>query len=171
MAAPKKNQFWKLRTKHGRSKIFGDAKVLATECMQYFEITAERHWDKKEFHGKDAKECTINMPVPFTLEGLCVYLDISKQTWNNYRNEYKERSNKDDKDKIAKGFIDLIARIEQIIYVQKFEGATVGAFNPNIIAQELGLKNQIDITSDGQQVGQTQIEKIEIYTNQSNEEN
>ncbi len=39
-------------------------------------------------------------------------------------------------------FSEVITRVEQIIYIQKFEGATVNAFNANIISRELGLADK-----------------------------
>ncbi|MFC0183379.1 terminase small subunit [Pseudarcicella hirudinis] len=47
-------------------------------------------------------------------------------------------------------FLEVITRIEEIVYVQKFEGAAVGAFNANIIARDLGLadKQNIDLSTD-----------------------
>jgi hypothetical protein len=59
-------------------------------------------------------------------------LDISKDTWVNY----KER----------KGFLEVSTRVEGIIYTQKFEGASVGAFNSSIIARDLGLKDNSELT-------------------------
>ena len=48
---------------------------------------------------------------------------------------------KDLKD-VSKDFSELVTRIEQLIYNQKLEGASVGAFNSSIIASDLGLKNR-----------------------------
>ena len=37
MGAPKNNQFWKLRSKHGRDKIFKTPKILWEAACDYFE--------------------------------------------------------------------------------------------------------------------------------------
>lgn len=136
MSAPKGNQFWKLRSKHGRDKIFESPEILWEAACEYFEATDARKWIKTEFNGKDATKCEVPTDTPYTLTGLFVFLDISAQTWKDYR----ER----------KDFIEIITRVEQIIYTQKFEGASVGAYNANIIARDLGLKDNSDITSGGQ---------------------
>ena len=39
----------------------------------------------------------------------------------------------------------IITRIREAIYQQKFEGASVGAFNANIIARDLGLADKQDV--------------------------
>lgn len=135
MAAAKNNQWWKLRAKHGRDKTFSSPEHLWESCEQYFEVTEKRKWNKTDFRGKDAEKVIIPTETPFTLQGLCLFLGIDVRTWNDYKNL---ESHKD--------FHPITTHVEQIIYVQKFEGATVGAFNANIIARDLGLvdKKEID---------------------------
>lgn len=130
MSAPVNNQFWKLRSKHGREKIFETPEMLWESCREYFEETDKRKWIKVEFNGKDAIECHVPTETPYTLTGLFVFLDIDRKTWDLYRNR--------------EDFIPIVSRVEQIIYTQKIEGATVGAFNANIVARELGLVDKQD---------------------------
>ena len=125
MAPPINNQFWKLRSKHGRDKIFQSPEILWEAACEYFEATDARKWVKTEFNGKDAVECHVPTETPYTWTGLYLFLDISHQTWV----DYEER----------KDFIEISTRIRNIIYTQKFEGAAVGAFNPQLISRDLGL--------------------------------
>jgi len=125
MAPPINNQFWKLRSKHGRDKIFQSPDILWDAACEYFEATDARKWIKTEFNGKDAVECHVPTETPYTWTGLYLFLDISHQTWV----DYEER----------KDFIEISTRIRNIIYTQKFEGAAVGAFNPQLISRDLGL--------------------------------
>ena len=136
MAAPKGNQFWKLRSKHGRELIFSSPTVLWEACVEYLEATDARVWVKKDWVGKNAIPVDRETVPPYTLTGLFVFLDIDRKTWDLYRNR--------------EDFIPVVTRIEQIMYTQKFEGATVGAFNPSIIARELGLKDtsEVNINAD-----------------------
>lgn len=137
MSAPKLNQFWKLRSKHGRDLIFSTPEILWEAAVEYFEATDARKWIKKDWVGKDANEVMRETETPYTISGLCLYLDVSREWWNKFKNENRE------------DFLQVLTRIENIIYTQKFEGASVGAFNPSIIARDLGLKEQTDITSNG----------------------
>ena len=121
MAATKGNQWWKLRSSHGRNPKFETPEQLWDASVEYFEATDSRKWNKIEFHGKDAERCIVEQETPYTKTGLYIFLDISKDTWVNY----KER----------KGFLEVSTRVEGIIYTQKFEGASVGAFNSSIIAR------------------------------------
>lgn len=131
MAAPEGNQFWKLRSKHGRDKIWTDPEVLLKACLEYFEVTDKRKWLRTEFNGRDAIRCEVPTSAPFTLTGLFIFLDIVHDTWSDYRKR--------------EGFSAICTRVEQIIYTQKFEGASVGAYNANIIARDLGLADKKDI--------------------------
>lgn len=131
MPATPGNQFWKLRSKHGRDLIFSSPAILWEAAVEYFEATDKRKWIRKDWVGKDAKEVNRETDTPYTMTGLYVFLDIVTSTWTNYK------TNKD--------FLDVITRIEQIIYTQKFEGAAVGAYNANIIARDLGLKETQEI--------------------------
>jgi len=126
-----KEQFWKQRSTRGRDKIFENPESLWDSCVEYLEKTDARKWLKTEFNGKDAIECKIPTETPYTFTGLYLYLDIDHKTWVLY--EGREE------------FIPITTRVRNIIYTQKFEGAAVGAFNANIIARDLGLKESTDV--------------------------
>lgn len=114
----------------GRPRLYQTPEDLWVDCLEYFEDTSKRKWKRKDWVGKDAKMVTRETETPFSLTGLFVFLDINRQTWTNYR----------DRD----GFLAVCTRVEQIMFTQKFEGASVGAYNANIIARDLGLKENID---------------------------
>lgn len=135
MAASEGNQFWKLRSKHGRDKIFQSPEILWEAACEYFEVTDKRIWEKIEYHGKDAKMCKVPIKPPYTIYGLTIFLDIDLKTWNNYKNKES-----------YKDFFPIIAQIERIIYTQKFEGASVGIFNQSIIARDLGLRDTQEVS-------------------------
>lgn len=137
MAAHVGNQYWKQRSKHGRDKLFESPELLWEAAVEYFELTNGRKWVKKDWVGKDAVEVDRETETPYTLAGMCLYFDCSREWWNSF----KRADHKD--------FSQVITRIENIMHQQKFEGAAVGAFNANIIARDLGLTDKSDITSNG----------------------
>jgi len=92
-------------------------------------------WRTMDFRGKDAKEVTILHTVPMTKFGFAHFCGL--HAWEVL---------KDLKD-VSKDFSELVTRIEQLIYNQKLEGASVGAFNSSIIASDLGLKNRNENTN------------------------
>lgn len=135
MSAPIGNQFWRLREKHGRDKIYSTSAELLEDCYEYLQWCDDNPWYRNEaIKGGDRAGEIINIPTarPYTLTGLCVYLNISSETWKDY-------SKRED-------FVGVTTRVEEIIRTQKFEGAAVGAFNANIIARDLGLKEQTEIS-------------------------
>jgi hypothetical protein len=123
----KGNQFWKLRSKHGRDKIFATPEILWDSACEYFEWCDNNPWKEKDWVGKDAIRVERETQRPYTLTALCIYLGVNTQ----YFTDFKETCSKD--------FSLVITRIEEIIKNMKYEGAVVGAFNANIISRDLGL--------------------------------
>lgn len=162
MSAPKGNQFWMLRSKHGRDKLFTTPELLWEAACEYFQWCDENPWTTKKaiqktipIKKKVGKKIQIvneeqtqqeitPTARPYSLVGLCVYLGASRQWWNSFK--------KDCTDMMHEDFLGIIAHVEDIIEAQQFEGACVGAFNANIIARKLGLadKQEVDHTSKGQ---------------------
>jgi hypothetical protein len=134
MGAPIGNQFWKLRSKIGRDKLWETPELLWDACVEYFESTDSRKWYKTEFNGKDAKECRVPTETPYTWTGLYLFLDCSHTTWQDY--EKRE------------AYIAITARVRNIIYTQKFEGAAVGAFNAQLISRDLELVDRQDVKQE-----------------------
>ena len=66
---------------------------------------------------------------------LCIFLDIDATTWRDYREK--------------QDFSTIVARVDEIIRTQKFQGAAADLLNPNIIARDLGLseKSVVDQTT------------------------
>ena len=82
-----------------------------------------------------------------TLWALCGFLDITTETWGQYRNkraleentDYTEIELKRIRDHNAKA--EVVTRVGMYIKAQKFEGACLEIFNPNIIARDLHLRD------------------------------
>jgi hypothetical protein len=138
MAPPKGNQFWKARSSHGRKPIFATPDILWNACLEYFDWV-EKHPLKESqafaYQG-DVKIKEIPKMRAMTLAGLCIFLDIARSTWDEYRT-------KDD------GFSEVSTRVDEIIRAQKFEGAAAGLLNANIIARDLGLADKNELTGKG----------------------
>ena len=82
---------------------------------------------------------------PYSLTGFCIYVGASTNWFREFRDECRNKKDKD--------FLEVIARVEETIKTQQFEGACVGAFNANIIARTLGLadKQEVDHTNAGKE--------------------
>lgn len=139
MAAPKGNQFWKLRSKHGRDKLFATPELLWEAACEYFDWIDNNPLIEIDYVGKDATQVEKPHTRPYTLEGLVMYLDACTNYWKEFRKRCNDNNEKD--------FIAIITRIEEIIRRQKFEGAACGFYNANIIARDLGLSDKKDLSS------------------------
>ena len=136
MAAPKGNQFWKKRTKHGRDKLFSDPEILWKECEGYFEwVEANPLYEAKAFafQGMVTVEKVPKMRA-MTLAGMCLHLGIDETTWREYRK--------------LKDFSTVCTRVEATLDSQKLEGAAADLLNANIIARVLGLTDKKDLNHD-----------------------
>lgn len=130
MGAPKGNQFWKFRSKHGRDKIFSSPEMLWEEACKYFEYCIENPIEIEEARG--TKAVTLNRMRAFTWHGLEYYLGIDSLREYKTNPEYKDYSH-------------VITRIDKIMHEQKFTGAAAGVLNANIIARDLGLRDTQDL--------------------------
>lgn len=147
MAAPEGNQFWKLRKKHGRDKKYDTAEELWNEACEYFQWCDNHPLMKAEaVRGGALSGQIIEVPIkrPYTLHGLCIFMGVNTKYFNDLTDELKEKPNKD--------FSEVITRIKEIIYCNKFEGAVAGFFNANIIARDLGLTDKKDLTTAGDKI-------------------
>ena len=66
-----------------------------------------------------------------TITGMCIHLRSDHSTWRDYAKQ-------EDFSKVA-------TRVEDIIFSQKFEGASADLLNANIIARDLSLVDKKDI--------------------------
>ncbi len=147
MAATKGNQWWNLRSKHGRDRLFKTPDLLWEAAMEYFEWIDNNPLVEIDYVGKDATLVEKPHIRPYTIQWLCLYFDANTQFFNQFENSLKDK-----KDTVSKDFSLICMRIRETIYKQKFEGAACGFYNANIIARDLGLTDRQDITTDGESI-------------------
>lgn len=129
MAAPKENQFWKIRSKHGRDKLFSTPELLLQSAQEYFEWCDENPYIAKKTVQSEKSFTEEEKPTarPYSKGGWFIYIGCS-DTWLK---EFKKTATVD--------FLRVIEDVENIIYTQQWDGAIIGAYNSNIIARSLGL--------------------------------
>jgi len=154
MAAPKGNQFWKIRSKHGRDKLFATPELMWDAATEYFEWCDSNPLIEIDFKGKDADRVELPRMRPYTIHSLCLYLDCSTGYFKEFKSNLKPKTKKADKD-----FLAVVTRIEETIYSQKFSGAAAGFLNANIIARDLGLQDKKEIDHKGDNFAPTIIVK------------
>ena len=102
--------------------------------MLYVQWAEENPLIEVDFRGKDAMKVEIPKKRVLTKDGFALACGFACwATLATYRNKSED-------------FAKVFTRIEQAITLQKFEGASSGFFNHNIIARDLGLMNQEQVT-------------------------
>jgi hypothetical protein len=140
------NQWWLKRAKHGRDKLFTSPKLLWEAAMEYFDdVVKNRNEYVVDFKtaGGRLKKVKKPLAVPFTWTGLCLYLQCNEHYFRSFRMQLK------DTDPLAQEFRSVIDNISHIIYEKKFNGASNGIFNANLIAYDLGLRKDQQQTAAG----------------------
>lgn len=149
MGAPPGNQFWKLRSKHGRDKLFKDPQLLWAAACEYFQWCDDNPLEEeKVFHTNGViTKTSVTKLRAYLLPGLLLHIHASDSYLRAFRSTHKDKDDKESKD-----FITVIEEIDKTIYVQKFTGAASDLLNPNIIARSLGLTDKQDVTSGGERL-------------------
>ncbi len=137
MAAPVGNSFWKARSSHGRKPIFSSADQLWDACVEYFQWVEENPLKESQAFAYQGEVKVSEIPKmrAMTLAGLCIFLDINRSTWDEYR--------------VKDDFSEVSTRVDEVIKAQKFEGAAAGLLNASIIARDLGLSDKNELTGKG----------------------
>ncbi len=166
MSAPLENQFWKLRSKHGRDKLFASPELLLEAAYEFFQWCIDNplmEAQQAKSYSKPYKDektgeiifpsNTIELPKmrAFTMHGLCRYLNCN----TDYFKQFKKSLGDDKQD-----FSPVITCIEEIIFEQKFTGAAAGFLNPNIIARDLGLIDKKENRIDFEKMSDEQLDEI-----------
>jgi hypothetical protein len=163
------NQFWKLRSKHGRDKLFTSPELLWQAACEYFEWCdshplMEETIQKVKVNGEGERIIRELLPKlrPYTIYGLCLYLDVNIDYLNHFEQQLRREDSEQPSD-----FRRVITRIKDAIYTQKFEGAATGFFNPTVIVRDLGLRDKSDLTTDGKPLSTDKLAVTVSFTNMS----
>ncbi len=121
----------------GRPKDIETPEKMWDLFLSYVKFVQENPWLKVDYVGQKAEKVVIPLAKPITLEGFECWLfdqgvchDIGHYAANR-DGRYIE-------------FVPIIKLIRQSCFRQNFDGAAVGAFNANLIARKLGIKDQVD---------------------------
>lgn len=137
------------KNKGGRPfKFTSDQFDLAWQ--QYFQWVDDNPWIKKEaIKSGDMAGTVMDVPHtrPYTEIGFCVFHNLGEKYIRELADTLK---GKEDEESLKLSAVLTQARAR--CYAQKFEGATVGAFNANIIARDLGMVDRKDITTNEESI-------------------
>lgn len=123
-----KSTYWEMSPLGGKPRSYSPD-TLAEKALAYFEWVERNPLTEEKISG--GAVFRVNRMRAMTIRGFCLFAGIDLKTFANY--------DKDDR------YFPVTARIRDIIYTQKFEGASADLLNANIIARELGLAERTDM--------------------------
>ena len=150
----KGNQLWKLRTTHGRAKIFSDGALLWAEALKYFEWCDRHPLYKAELvkYQGYADEAEVPLGRPYTMDGLTVFLGVSPGYFRAAKGNLKNKieASKATEDDLT--LLEEMERIELIVRDHQITGAAVNLFNSNLVARINGLAENVNQANTGEAV-------------------
>jgi len=133
------NCFYLKRSRIGTNRIFESAEDMIAAATEYFQACDENPIFEVDYRGKDVQEVRLPKHRVYTYQGLCVFLGVNTDYFNDFRARVRDKQ-----DETSKAFTLAIKWIDNVIYQNKFEKAACGILNPMIISRDLGLKDQVE---------------------------
>ena len=133
------NCFYLLRSKLGRDRIFERPEDMKSAAIEYFQACENNPIFDTDFRGKDVQEVRLPKHRVYTYQGLCVFLGVNTDYFNDFRTSLRNKT-----DEKSKAYSLVIKWIDNVIYQNKYEKAACGILNPMIISRDLGLKDQVE---------------------------
>ena len=107
---------------------------------EYVEHERANPMTKRDYVGRNGDEKDTPLETPITFEGFECYLaDLGViQDLGDYSKNDDERYT---------DYAPIITRIRKNCFVHNFKGASVGLFNPSLIARKLGLTDKQEVST------------------------
>lgn len=128
------SDLWKLRELNstGNPAIY-TSKTLLEEFRNYYTWMMDNPLFKTVLTNK-GELANIPLMRPMSIKGFCIFAGIAQNTFYGYAN------NPD--------YFAACELIKDVVFTQKFEGASVGLFNALIMSRDLGLSDTISHVVD-----------------------
>lgn len=117
---------------------FESAEMLLESVEDYFQWVEDNPLMAAEVVKFQGNATLTQVPKmrAMTISGLCLFIDIGIDTWIQWREKRQDLSN-------------VIMYAEETIKNQKFAGAAADLLNANIIARDLGLRDNVGVEHSG----------------------
>jgi hypothetical protein len=125
----------------GKPKAFQSPEHLHLAAQEYFQWCEDHPWHRAEWKDKGLQ--SIPVKRVFTWEGLCLRLGVGEEYFRNFLKQLKP----DDPE--LENYRWVTENIRKTIYSNKFEGASGGFYNANLISYDLGLRKDIPTSGLG----------------------
>jgi hypothetical protein len=145
----KGNTIWGQRSKHGRDKIFQTPSELWESACEYFQWCDDNPLIEMKpmvvsdgkGEGSSVEKVEVEKMRPYTLEGLCLYLNTNTAYFRTFKKQLVPNSV--NTPELISDFNTVITAIEETIHNQLFTGAAAGFLKENLIARKLGIGDKM----------------------------
>jgi hypothetical protein len=146
------NKFWKLRTTHGRGKLFSDPALLLEEAYAYFDWCDRHPWERSELvkYQGSAYEEAVSIGRPYSIEGFTCYLGVSASYFRSAKANIRTKQDEGRATPEEDELVETIELIEQIVKTQNIEGAAVNVFSPHIVTRMYNMAETINQNNTGE---------------------
>lgn len=148
------NVFWKLRTTHGRHKLFADGPLLRDEAERYFDWIDRhpRHNIELVKHLGTWSEAEVPLKRAYTVSGLCAYLNVSGAYFRTAKGDLRQKIEEGKATDIEVELLETIEWIETVILTEQVDGALVGHYKENLVSRLNGLSDNVNNHASGDTV-------------------
>lgn len=131
-------ELWEIAKGPGQPPTFKSPEEMWERAVEYFKWCGEHQImeEKVAFFQGEPSSAFVGHKRPMTVAGLCIFLNIDRTTWYNYKKNPK--------------YFNITKAIDSTMFEQKLSGAATGQFNASIISRELGLVDKQDVTTNGE---------------------
>jgi hypothetical protein len=133
--ADEHGRLWLVNPSLPGSVRISDPRVLYEHCLRYFDWASDNALHEGRLGVKNEVVYAVPKMRPFSVKALCVFCGWSPKTWRQWRETREDLE-------------DVIEWAESVIETQKFEGAAAGLLNASVVMRDIGLKEQIDHSSE-----------------------
>lgn len=134
-------KYWsRPRFQVGRKKKFKTPRELWEAACLYFDWVIDNPLlEERAFsYLGDVTYANVKKTRAMSIERMCSFIGLDYSNYTRYRKD--------------EDYASTCETIDTIIRQQKFEGAAAGLLNPVIIARDLGLRDSMDHTSNGETI-------------------
>jgi hypothetical protein len=157
------NEYWKLRNRSGREKIFATPEALLNIVNSYFDWVDSHPFERAEQKKGNTiipknTELTddqwravanpiINIPSarPYEFGELCVFMGVNSKYFNDFEDGLKGKE-----DPLSLEFSDIVTYVQEKIRSSIIMGGMLGTINPMLASRYTGLKEKQDISVEGE---------------------
>lgn len=125
----------------GKKKYIETPKLLMDYFYQYCDFVHKTPLFENVFHQRSGEVMQVPRQRPLTWIGFENWLYNQKIICDLSKYEQNDRE-------AYTNYLPTIARIKDMIYQNKFDGAAVNLFNPSFIGKDIGLIEKTDVKTE-----------------------